>query len=141
MDASWVKAYKSVAELRKDSTVAVTGTFGLVQRQEGDPKSLLSRDYAFTVDKVADAKPGINVTVGQVISIHQTGGIADGVAQQVADDPLFQTGEKPPCSWSRTRPAPSTSSAAQGADSRSTTRTRSRPSIPRPPHSPERLPT
>jgi hypothetical protein len=93
MDASWAKEYKSVGELKKDSSVAVAGTFGKVKRQDGDPKGLLSRDYAFTVAKVAYAKPGVGVTVGQVITIHQTGGVAGGVEQQIADDPLFQDGE------------------------------------------------
>ncbi|QGN58600.1 hypothetical protein [Nostocoides sp. HKS02] len=38
MDASWAKGYKSVGELKKDSSVAVAGTFGKVERQDGDPK-------------------------------------------------------------------------------------------------------
>lgn len=93
MDASWAKGYASVRELKRDSSAAVAGTFGKVERQNGDPKGLLSRDYAFTVAKVAYAKPGVDVRVGQVITIHQSGGIAGGVEQQIADDPLFEVGE------------------------------------------------
>jgi hypothetical protein len=93
-DASWAKAYTSVEDLMKDSDVAVSGTFGKVVRQTGDPQHLMYRDYAFTVTRVLQAKDGIDVNVDQVITVHQTGGIADGVQQEIRDDPLFNQGEK-----------------------------------------------
>lgn len=94
MDASWAKGYTSVSELRKDSDLVVSGTFGDVLRQSGDANGLMSRDYAFTVARVMCAKPGVPAQPGQVITIHQSGGIAAGVKQQISDDPLFAEGER-----------------------------------------------
>src|SRR5690242_9090029 len=94
LDASWATMYKSVGELKKNSDLAVSGTFGEVVDQTGDPHTLLYRDYSFTVTKVLHAGAAVSVHEGDVITIHQTGGVASGIKQEIADDPLFASGDK-----------------------------------------------
>lgn len=87
LHASWANAYPTVAAMVKNSDAIVSGTVGAASPtvvQDNVPYT----DFAFHVTtwiKSNDGQPSN-------ISIHQTGGTADGAMQIVDDDPLLVTG-------------------------------------------------
>lgn len=91
MDASWAVEYHTLADLKAHSTIAVQGRFTKVIGQTSD-HGIPFTDFEFTVDRVLH-DPGHLTAAGAKLSVHQTGGVVDGVLHQIDDDPVFKVSE------------------------------------------------
>ncbi|HWG25902.1 hypothetical protein [Actinospica sp.] len=99
MDASWAHYYRSMADLKAHTDVAVEGTITKATQEPGaSTTSAPFTDFQFTVTadlydpghRAAASTSGTPVT----LSIHQTGGAVNGEVYQFDDDPLFKVGER-----------------------------------------------
>jgi hypothetical protein len=98
MDASWARYYRSMADLKAHTDVAVEGTITKATQEPGaSTTSTPFTDFQFTVAATLyDPGHRAAATAGgpETLTIHQTGGIVDGEQFQIDDDPLFKVGEK-----------------------------------------------
>lgn len=92
MDASWPRLYHDLKSLKQDADLVVSGTFTGVAATVHPTKGPVETDYIFTVKKVLST-PRSSANVSSII-VRQTGGVANNVQYQIADDPLFTVGEQ-----------------------------------------------
>lgn len=92
MDASWSVGYKDLKTLKAASTSIVAGTIAAVAGATLDTTTNIPyTDFTVALDTVVhDPKGRVH---GMSVTVHQTGGIVNGVLYQIGDDPLFQIGE------------------------------------------------
>lgn len=94
LGASWAELYQSVPDLKMHSDLAVSGHFSEILSQTSDGTGIPFTDFAFVVDLMLFDPKSRARGVGDVLRVHQTGGVIDNVTQQIGDDPLFKVDEK-----------------------------------------------
>jgi hypothetical protein len=87
LNASWAESYTSVGQMSAHADAVVVGSVAK-QLQTTVKDGIAYTDFYFHVDS------WIKGTAQQAdVQIHQTGGVADGVPQEVSGDPLLQVGQ------------------------------------------------
>jgi hypothetical protein len=97
-DASWAHYYRSMADLKAHTDMAVQGAITKATQEPGaSTTNIPFTDFQFTVAATLyDPGHRAAATAGTpaTLTIHQTGGIVDCEQFQFDDDPLFRVGEK-----------------------------------------------
>jgi len=103
--AKWIKDFKSLREMTTDSDLVVVGVVTDIgpSRLIGDsPEAadaainagaipgLLVTDYQYKIEQVLKGK----ASVGDIITLTQTGGFWNGLTQYIQDDPLYELDER-----------------------------------------------
>lgn len=91
---SWAELYQSVPDLKTHSDLVVSGHFSKILGHTIDDTGIPFTDFAFVVDSVLFDLKSKERGVGDVLRVHQTGGVINNVTQQIGDDPLFKVDEK-----------------------------------------------
>jgi len=98
MNGSWAQQYRSLADLKAHSDVAVEGTITRATQEPGaSTTNIPFTDFQFTVAATLyDPGHRAAATAGTpaTLTIHQTGGVVNDELFQFEDDPLFKVGEK-----------------------------------------------
>ncbi|MBX6351138.1 MAG: hypothetical protein IRZ11_06475 [Clostridia bacterium] len=87
--ASWPKSYESVAEMATDASAVVVGTVTAIDAQTVADGGIPFTDFAFSVTQVLVGPP-----LPRTITLHQTGGVRNGGAVELPDDPLMRVGTR-----------------------------------------------
>jgi hypothetical protein len=94
LDVSWAEHYKTVADLKEHSDLAVQGKITKLIKESVDAKGLPSREYQFDVSAtLVDPKHRLTGSA-PTLTLIQTGGTVNGKVFQVSDDPLFAVNDE-----------------------------------------------
>jgi hypothetical protein len=93
MGASWAEYYKTLADLKAHSDIAVVGTVSSISPTAVPAQGPVYQMVTFNVERTLRARSQSTATPTSV-TFEQTGGTLQGVTYEVEDDPLFHVGDR-----------------------------------------------